>query len=109
MDTLNVIFTFLAGIRLPLAIPVAITLVFIWLLRRLDERWQAEAKDETELVQVRNPGCWKVNQCTEEMRAKCSAYAHPEIPCWQYFREQNHGSLQERCLGCKVFKEAPIP
>jgi hypothetical protein len=109
MDTVNVVLIFLTGVVLRLAIPIAITLAFIWALRRLDERWQAEAKPDTELVQVKNPGCWKINKCTPEMRARCNAYAHPETPCWQYFREQNHGHLQERCLGCKVFKEAPAP
>ena len=37
----------------------------------------------------------------------CAGY-QSEQPCWQAFREEN-GYLQERCLGCDVFQQAPIP
>lgn len=109
MDALTSILVFIAGLLIRFAIPVALTVLFILLLRRLDERWQEEAKPRLKLAQAKNPGCWMAMNCTEENRRNCSAYAHSEVPCWQHFREKNNGLLQERCLGCKVFNEAPVP
>lgn len=98
---------FFVGIILRLAIPVGATILLVWFFRRLDERWQSEAEFQ-EAVMAKNPGCWKVNQCSASKMAKCQAYNDPSKPCWQHFRESN-GRLQERCLGCDVFRKAPIP
>lgn len=98
----------LAGALMRLAIPIGVTASFVYLLTRLDKRWQSEAAPLQETVAPKNTGCWEVNGCSEAARAHCSAYAHPETPCWQHFRKEN-GLLQERCLGCDVFKKAPVP
>ena len=107
MDTLTPLFAVIAGFALRLAIPIAITAIAIYFLRRLDIRWQAEA--EAQLLQpvVEKPKCWEVHNCPPEKRETCAGY-QSEQPCWQAFREEN-GYLQERCLGCNVFREAPIP
>jgi hypothetical protein len=57
---------------------------------------------------VGNTGCWDVKHCTPEQKAKCPAYAHKETPCWQFYRQKN-GALREGCIGCDVFKQAPVP
>jgi hypothetical protein len=104
MDWLMSILTFVAGLVVRLLVPLALTAFLVWLLGRLDEQWQSGKP----AVLAHNAGCWQVNQCPPEQRARCDAYAHPETPCWQYYR-QSDGSLQERCLACKVFREAPLP
>jgi hypothetical protein len=103
---------FLLGLLLRLGIPVGITLLVVRWLARLDARWQDEARrEELRLslgAQVHNTGCWDVKHCTPEQKAKCPAFASKEIPCWQVFRQAN-GALRERCIGCNVFKDAPVP
>lgn len=110
MDTLNSTITLVLGLLFRLAVPVCITAVIVWVLKKLDAHWQAESKQEVSLLSssVKNPGCWNVHNCSEEKRAGCNAFAHPETPCWQVFRERN-GQLQENCLGCHIFKEALVP
>lgn len=109
METLNTLVTFAIGLTIRLGIPIALTALFIIILRRLDERWQAQAKEEQLATPLaRNTGCWNVKQCSAEQRANCNAYAHPETPCWQYFRAKD-GTLREACLGCDVFLKAPVP
>jgi hypothetical protein len=107
METITAILAVIAGFALRLAIPIAVTALTIYFLRRLDTRWRVEA--ETQLLQpvVEKPKCWEINGCTPEMRATCKGY-QSEQPCWQALRKQN-GYLQERCLGCDVFRKAPIP
>lgn len=107
METITAILAVIAGFALRLAIPVAVTALVIYFLRRLDTRWRVEA--ETQLLQpvVEKPKCWEIHGCTSEMRATCSGY-QSEQPCWQALRKEN-GYLQERCLGCDVFRKAPIP
>lgn len=108
----NTFFTTLFGILIRIGIPVLITIIAGWLLYRLDTRWQEETRREAaaqgKSLMVANSGCWDVHHCSEENKAKCPAYAHPEIPCWQNFRSQN-GELKESCIGCEVLKHAPVP
>lgn len=109
MDELISILAVALGVMLRVAIPLAVTFTFIKVLKWLDERWQREAdlKGLT-AAQARNIGCWDVNNCSNEQRAGCQAYANPDKPCWQVFREKD-GRLQERCIGCDIFKHAPAP
>ena len=108
MDSLDTLMVLVLGILVRFAIPIGVTAVLVWLFRKLDQRWQAEAELTTERVLPKNPGCWKINKCSAEDRAKCRAYKNPDKPCWQVFRD-SEGLLQERCLGCDVFRKAPIP
>ena len=113
MDALNTLAVFLAGGLLRIGLPLAVTAVIVWLLRRLDARWQAEAEWQRTLapaaaaVAPRVP-CWVTNRCSAERRAACPIYGHAEVLCWQYFRGRQ-GYLREACLGCQVFRHAPIP
>ncbi len=98
-------FISLIGLLLRLAIPIAATLFVVYILRRLDKRWQAEA--ELQPVGVEKPECWKVKGCPPEQVENCAAAKSP-LPCWQVKRLPN-GYLNEDCLSCPVFIEAPVP
>ena len=88
-----------------------VTLV-CWIFKRIDERWQAEAEGyraRTELEsRVPTFRCWVFNDCPEAKREICRAYQEQNFPCWQHFRAKN-GALQEKCIGCGVFRGAPAP
>ena len=103
--------TVLVGLVVRIGIPIGLTALLIFLLRRLDASWQQQAQRDLLAVPVlrpANPGCWDIKHCSAEQRANCSAYAHPDTPCWQHYREKG-GSLQQRCLGCDIFQTAPLP
>jgi len=109
MDWFSTLIAMLVGIVLRLALPIAVTILIVLFLRWLDRRWQQEVFQESLLLQpAPNPGCWDIRHCPEEMRRACEAYQHPELPCWQVLREKN-GRLQERCLLCEIFRQAPLP
>jgi hypothetical protein len=107
METVMAVLAVITGFALRLAIPIAITAIAIYFLKRLDNHWQTEAEEQLLRPVVEKPRCWEVKGCTPEMRATCTGY-QSEQPCWQAFRKEN-GYLQERCLGCDVFRKAPIP
>ena len=107
METIISLLAVVTGFVLRFGIPIAITIVAIYVLRRLDARWQAEAKTEAQLPVVEKPQCWKTMNCTPEMRASCPGY-QSEVPCWQARRAEN-GYLQDKCLDCNIFIKAPVP
>jgi hypothetical protein len=105
MEILTSFFYILAGFFLRLAIPILGTLLLIVVLRRLDARWQAEA--ERQPMPVDKPECWKIKGCAAEQIENCPA-PKSSLPCWQVYRLPN-GYLNEECISCKVFVEAPVP
>ena len=93
-------------------IPILATIALCYFFKKLDARWQAEGeayrkKAGIELVKTVVP-CWVINNCPEDKKEKCPAYQDKKIPCWQQFRSRN-GELQERCIGCGVFRASPVP
>ncbi len=111
MEWFSTLTSLIIGFVLRFGIPIAVTAVVIILLRRLDERWQAEAKAESQAALVpscvNGKYCWEIKGCTEADRAKCVTSASQQ-PCWQARRLPN-GHLSEGCLGCEVFLKAPVP
>ena len=105
MDTLASYFYILIGLLLRLAVPITATLLVVFFLRKLDKRWRAEA--ELQPVKIEKPACWKVKGCPPEQVKNCTA-AKAQLPCWQVKRQPN-GYLNEDCLSCQVFIEAPVP
>ncbi len=97
---------FLFGMILRIGIPVAVTIATIALLRRLDRRWQKESL-ALPVIPAGKP-CWEVKGCSEEKKKNCPAAAQPNTACWQVFRSGS-GALKETCLGCDVFRQAPVP
>ena len=107
MEAITPLLAVITGFAIRLAVPILITAAAIYFLKRLDTRWQTEAEEQLLLPAVEKVKCWEIKGCTAEMRATCAGYQSNQ-PCWQAFREEN-GHLQERCLGCDVFQQAPVP
>jgi hypothetical protein len=105
METMTAFLVLCAGLFVRLALPIAVTLVLVYFLLKLDAQWQAEA--ELRPVSITKPECWKIKGCSPEQRKDCIAFSSP-LPCWQVFRLPN-GYLHEECISCKVFIDAPAP
>lgn len=94
------------GLLLRLALPLALTLLAAYLLRRLDQRWQQQGlNNQPGTVEVLK--CWVLNDCPPEQRERCAAYQQSSVPCWQVFRDEA-GRLPQRCLSCRVFRQTPV-
>lgn len=102
------------GFLVRLGIPLALTAAVVWWLQKLDARWQMQAEQARRQTRPGmkpgpyTPPCWEVRGCSPERRANCAAFAQPDVPCWQTFRDKR-GHLKEACLECVVFQTAPIP
>ena len=109
MNTVDALLAFLGGTLVRFGIPIIITLVVVYLLRRLDAHWQAEAEQKPVYEPTELPYCWEIKGCSPELRAQCEGFMHAaEQPCWQTYRAENR-YLKEACLDCTVFRNAPIP
>ena len=86
MDNLVSFFYLIIALLLRLAIPIVATLFVVYILRKLDKRWQAEA--EAQPVKLEKPECWKVKGCSSEQVKGCTA-AKSSLPCWQAKRLSN--------------------
>ena len=107
MEWLNTILTIILGLLLRIGIPLAVTAGVIYLLHRLDQRWQKEALS-VPVVTLTGKPCWEVKECPDTIHKACSAAAQPRVPCWQVFRSKS-GVLREDCLSCEVFRQASVP
>jgi hypothetical protein len=106
MEGLTTILTVVLGLIVRIAVPLALTIGLIYLLRRLDRRWKKEALSVPVIAAGGKP-CWEVKGCSESQRKDCPvATERPSVPCWQFFRSKT-GLLREDCLGCTVFRQVP--
>jgi hypothetical protein len=105
METITSLLAVIVGLLLRLAIPIALTALLIFFLRKLDARWQAEAELPQPVAQTVE--CWKIKDCPPEQLENCVAH-ESTLPCWQAKRLPN-GYLREECLTCEIFTEAPMP
>lgn len=105
MNELNAMLAVLIGAIVRLAIPILITALAVYVLKNLDEYWQAQATKEATQLKVEKPRCWEANNCPPRVRGSCPGYLSP-LPCWQVYRLPN-GYLRKECIECKVFREAP--
>ena len=103
---MDVVLTFLLGVLLRLGIPILVTALVLALLHSLDRHWQKEAL-ALPVVPAGKP-CWEIKGCPEEKKKNCPAAAQSKTPCWQVFRTRD-GVMKEACLGCEVFRQAPVP
>jgi len=97
----------LLGILLRIGLPLLVSLGVFYLLRRLDERWQAQARLLPVIPAGQTP-CWEAKKCPDEKKKNCAAFQRSQVPCWQVFRAKD-GNLREACLSCEVFRTALIP
>ena len=95
----------LIGLVVRLALPLVITILAVSYLRKLDDRWQSEAEKEEPKPDPEQS--WDLEDCPIE-HGKVSPAAFSLFPCWQMNRLSN-GYLNEQCLTCKVFRNAPVP
>jgi len=103
---MTIVLNFLLGILLRIGVPLIITgLLLVW-LHNLDKHWQKEVLT-LPVVPTGKP-CWEIKDCPEQTSRNCPAFADPTTPCWQVFRTKD-GVMKETCLGCSVFRQAPIP
>ncbi len=93
-------------------LPVLVTGLLIRIFSSLDSRWKEEAlsarKDLIREQVIPMMKCWVFNDCPPEKRRDCPAYHEKYVPCWQVFRD-SFGNMQDGCLGCDVFRKAPLP
>ena len=108
---LNAVAALLVGILVRFGLPIIVTALIVWGLKRLDSRWQVEISERRtrsmEGVAIQEIKCWELRACAEEERGDCIAFQNPAIPCWQHFRNGN-GELREDCLECEIFRITPI-
>jgi hypothetical protein len=104
MNDIADVMIILIGVAVRLVIPILITIIAVYFLRKLDANWQAEGRKAPNKVE--KPACWEIMGCTPDQRKDCPGYKSP-LPCWQARRTSN-GYLREECLGCKVFQKAPL-
>lgn len=103
---------YLVGVLIRVGIPLLLTALVVWALRRLDARWQSDVKRTIVIkakrsVTIQPLRCWEVQDCAPSLRESCRAYKNSQIPCWQQFRNGN-GELREMCLECEIFRNAPL-
>ena len=99
--------TIATGLLVRIGLPILALVGMVWVMRRLDARWQAQAPRAVAPPPA-EPPCWDVHGCASEKRAVCAAYLHPENPCWQQFRDHD-GNLRPGCLACELFAAVPVP
>jgi hypothetical protein len=100
-----------------IGIPLGLTILLSWLLKRLDAQWRDEAlnykaeaitKAEQDLyvtLWARNP-CWEDKQCDPEDRLRCKAFLQSQKPCWEVYR--TNGSYNKSCDGCEYREKIMI-
>ena len=108
MENWNVLLTIITGLVLRIGLPIAATALVIFFLRRLDNRWRSEARQNLLVpMAASSQPCWQVKKCSQEQRQNCPALKQTASPCWQIFRSEQ-GTSKETCLGCDVFRQAPL-
>lgn len=99
-----------------LGIPILLTFGVAYWLRRLDDKWQAEAAalelglaPETVAAATAPPAlaatqpCWEVRNCNPATREQCPAFHQSKLPCWMA-RQQAEGKMPTPCLTCALFR-----
>lgn len=109
MEGLSITLAVFIGILLRLGVPILVTVIIVYLLRRMDARWQEEARQEMMTVRANSSQtpCWEVKGCSPEKRLNCGGFTNVDIPCWQQF--SSNGLMREDCLDCSVFRNSPVP
>jgi len=109
---LNAALAILLGLMIRFGVPLLLTGLAAWGLRRLDHHWQQQAEHSRPAplglgaasAEVR---CWETTDCPAAVRQACPAFAQPAAACWQVFRQQT-GMLMKACMTCEVFLHAPV-
>jgi hypothetical protein len=110
MNLITETLAFVVLFILRLGVPIAVTVLIVGGLRRLDARWQAEADAQRTSRAVASGliasvaavsplaaerPCWERNDCPPEKRQQCAACALTD------------SKLPARCYGCALFRTRP--
>jgi hypothetical protein len=107
-----------AMFALRFGVPLLIMFGVGYWLRRLDDKWQAEARARRatelarqelasgerhiELLKVIDPPCWVTKDCPPEARSRCPACRFSDVPCWLARYRMTH-ELPADCFSCPRF------
>ena len=80
MEAITNVLIIVAGLLVRLAIPIIVTAALIFLLKKLDARWQDEAQIAAPVANIQKPECWKIKGCSPEQIKNCIAASSP-LPC----------------------------
>lgn len=129
MENMTNLWSIALLVLLRLGVPLIITIGLAYALRRLDLRWQTQARESRQMQEAVVPlapgaparaeswmlqpwpassnakPCWMVKGCTEALRASCAATRQPSVPCWQA-RSRAEGRLPAECKGCELYLPA---
>ncbi len=50
--------------------------------------------------------CWMLNNCDEQTRRNCPAFASPSLACW-VARLRAEGQIPAKCAGCALYTGVP--
>jgi len=112
MDEFTITISMVLGILVRIGIPVGLTAILAFFLKRLDSKWREEARQVQpgdgllRDIWLNNP-CWGETDCVEEQREKCAVFNQKKEPCWEVYRE--NGSMQSKCQECEYRKELLLP
>jgi hypothetical protein len=112
MDGMREIVGIAVGFVLRIGIPIGVTALTVYFLRRLDRAWQADAERLRAELEVTDQlgmilPCWDIKGCDPQAREDCPAFQNRDRPCWQMFRDER-GHLKEQCLECQLFRDATV-
>ena len=97
-DTFVVVSMFLLRVGIPIALTIALGK---WLEKKLAPRQERAApRANAKVIQLH---CWDVRRCAPAVRAQCSAYQHPELPCWLAIQADG-GRVRAECFACSFYK-----
>lgn len=118
MGDLQHVILLLGLLALRIGLPLAVIAGLGYVLKRLDERWQAEAaqagRGRSHGVPRRHvpaieggamlasAPCWVLRDCDPVLRADCPAWLRPELPCWLARMEAGF-QLPSLCTVCPLF------
>ncbi len=100
-------------------VPFVLMMAIGYGMKRLVRHWDAEEAAATRPrpsmplpMAARSPQparpaipCWVLNNCDENTRAACPAYASPSLACW-VARLRADGQVPARCSGCELYTGA---
>lgn len=114
---------------LRVGVPLLITLLIGYFLRRLDAHWEDELRGQA-LGHPRAPGshgtrsagipaatagvdipgqpCWQLKDCDTASREDCPAGQQPGVVCWLARRELE-GKIPMACYHCSLFVGEQLP
>lgn len=100
-------------------VPIALMFAIGYGMKRLVRHWEneeaARPRESIPLVVVAGTStppasakvpCWVLNNCDEQTRLTCPAYASPLLACWMA-RLRAEGQMPAKCAGCSLYAGSP--